>query len=109
MRTTGAIASGASVNPESLRIFLAHITAWGIMVGGFWFLYEALLDTNTAAIPEGQLGIVIGLVGALMTAAATYVFGAAAFSAASNSSRRATEAGVNAALTVPPSNGGTRE
>lgn len=87
---------------ETLRILLGYLFAFYVVGISFWFLYEAFLNTDTAALPDTVAGIIVGGILTIVTGAATFVFGLAAMNAASRASATATQAGVNAALTTPP-------
>jgi hypothetical protein len=81
------------------------LTAW-LMIGGcFWFLntiVRSLADPDQAQIPEGQLGIIIGGMIAILTMAAQSVFQAEATRSAARSQQAAYDKGL-----VTPSNGQT--
>jgi len=93
---------GKSQLNETLRILLGYAFAFYVVGLVFWFLYEAFLNTKTAALPDTVAGIIVGGMLAIVTGAATFVFGLAAMNAASRASATATQAGVDAALTTPP-------
>lgn len=90
------------MSSETFRVLGSYAFALVIELAGFWFLYEAFLNPNTGTLPDSQQGILVGLISALMSGAATFVFGSAAAGAASRASEKATQSGVNAALTMPP-------
>lgn len=89
------------MSSETLRIALGYIFAMFVIGSCMWFLYAALLDLHTAALPEDIRGIVVGGMFTLMGAAAQFVFGTTAASAAARQSERASAAGASAALSTP--------
>lgn len=82
-------------------------TAW-LMIGGcFWFLntiVASLADPEQAQIPEGQLGIIVGGMIAILTMAAQSVFQAEATRSAAKSQQAAYDKGV---ATPTPGSGTT--
>jgi len=86
---------------ELVRIILGYLFAFFVVGVSFWFLYEAFLNPDTGTLPDTVSGIIVGGVLSIITGAATFVFGQAIMNAASRASATATQAGVNAALTVP--------
>jgi membrane associated rhomboid family serine protease len=89
---------------ETIRIVLGYAFAFFVVWVCIQFLDRAFLDPNTAAIPAEQSGLIVGGLMAIISSAATFVFGQAIMNAAARSASTATQAGVNAALTQPPSN-----
>ena len=83
------------------------LTAWLLIGGCFWFLNKLvanLADPNLAQLPEGQLGIMIGGIIAVLTMGAQSVFQAEATRSAARQQQAAYDKGV---ATPTPTNGTT--
>lgn len=81
------------------------LTAWLLIGGCFWFLNTLvanLADPDLAQIPEGQLGIIIGGMIAILTMAAQSVFQAEATRSAARQQQAAYDKGL---ATPTPTNG----
>ena len=93
------------MSSDGLRTAGTFITAWIVMVGGFVFLdrlLQKLADPNLAAVDAGTLGIIVGGIIGVITLTAQAIFQAEVGRISGRQSRDATQAGVAAALTQPP-------
>lgn len=87
---------------ETIRIVMGYLFAFFVIAVCFWFMYESFLNPETATLPDTQSGIIVGGILAVIQGAATFVFGQAIMQSAARSAATSTAAGVNAALTQPP-------
>jgi len=98
------------VKIDTVKAAGSILTAW-LMIGGcFWFLNKivaSLADPNQVQLPEGQLGIIVGGMIAILTMAAQSVFQAEATRSAARQQQAAYDKGVQTpSITVqgdPPS------
>lgn len=90
------------MNGEILRVVFAGSTTWMLVIGLFWFMYEALLDPNTAAIPEANQNFIFGGLFTLVGVALAWTFNASQQAMSARSQQQATDSAVKAALATPP-------
>ena len=96
--------NGIPRKPDDLvdRI-LKYVTAWLIIGGILVWMYQSLVNPDTAVIPEGIAGIVFGGFISILTIVVTSLYQGAATRDAGRQMNNATEAAVAAALATPPS------
>ena len=93
------------MSSDIVRTAGTFITAWIVLGGGFLFLDRLLTnlaDPNLAAVDAGTLGIIVGGIVSILTLTAQAIFQAEVGRISGRQSKDATAAGVNAALTQPP-------
>lgn len=93
------------MSSDSIATAGTFITAWIVFGGGFLFLdrlLKNLSDPNLAAVDAGTLGIIVGGIVSILTLTAQSIFQAYASRISGRQSKDATQAGVNAALSQPP-------
>jgi hypothetical protein len=90
------------MNTEMVRLILGYGYAFFVTGISFWFLFKALLDLNTAVVPENQLTVLITACFGLINLAAGAVIQQIASAQATRAAERSAAAGANAALQTPP-------
>lgn len=95
-----------SAYSETIRALATYLFATVVVLVTFWFLYQALLNPDTAALPDDSRGMVVTGCFSLLTASTVYVFQQNASASASRSSERAARAGAEAASS-PTQTGGS--
>ena len=82
---------------------LKYVTAWLVFGGILAFMWSALVDPTTAAIPDAQAGIIFGGMISILTVVVNSLFQGAATREVARQLNTATQTAVNAALSSPPS------
>jgi hypothetical protein len=91
---------------DIIKTIGSTLNAWLLIGGCFWFLnklVDSLSDLDKAALPEGQLGIMVGGLVAILTMAATSIFQ----EATTRSAARQQQAAYDKGLATPATNGTT--